>query len=507
MPEYLRALAFLLLLGTLFFWLARQSALSIIEADRYIRWRNLWLGLTTLAFISHSYWIYAFIVAITLILQSKKENNPIAQFFMLLFLIPPITAAIPGFGLINYLLLLNHPRLLALCILLPAALSISGRTSTLRFGSIWADRFLIGYLFLIITLELRDRTFTDMLRVAFYTWTDVFLPYYVASRSLKNLRQFREAMTGFMLSTMLLAAIGFFEFFRHWLLYSSLSAAMDLNLDPISSYLGRSDMLRALATTGQAIVLGYVIATAIGIYIFLQYFIQNRLHRRLGWLLLVAGIISPLSRGPWIGAVVILIVFLGTGKNAFASISKMLVAACLAFALVTVMPGGEKAINLLPFIGTTEKSNIDYRDKLINNALVVINRNLYFGSINYRDTPEMREMREGAFGVDIVNSYIGIALDYGVIGLGLFALFFFSVLTSIFRTIRSSKEQDDEITRLGRSLFATLIGILVIIVTVSSISFIPIIYWSLAGLGIAYAQMVKNGRGASDKVDSDGYKI
>lgn len=40
-------------------------------------------------------------------------------------------------------------------------------------------------------------------------------------------------------------------------------------------------------------------------------------------------------------------------------------------------------------------------------------------------------------------------------------------------------------------LLATLIGILVIIFTVSSITFIPVVYWSVAGLGVAYIQMVR----------------
>ncbi|MGE8385220.1 MAG: O-antigen ligase domain-containing protein, partial [Pseudomonas putida] len=51
--------------------------------------------------------------------------------------------------------------------------------------------------------------------------------------------------------------------------------------------------------------------------------------------------------------------------------------------------------------------------------------------------------------------------------------------------------KDDERRQLGRVLLATLIGILVIIFTVSSITFIPVVYWSIAGLGVAYIQMVR----------------
>lgn len=40
-------------------------------------------------------------------------------------------------------------------------------------------------------------------------------------------------------------------------------------------------------------------------------------------------------------------------------------------------------------------------------------------------------------------------------------------------------------------LLATLLGILITIFTVSSITFIPVVYWSLAGVAVAYVQMVR----------------
>ena len=56
--------------------------------------------------------------------------------------------------------------------------------------------------------------------------------------------------------------------------------------------------------------------------------------------------------------------------------------------------------------------------------------------------------------------------------------------------MRSLADRNDELYLLGQVLFSTLLGILVIIMTVSSISVIPVIYWSVAGLGVAYARML-----------------
>lgn len=74
-------------------------------------------------------------------------------------------------------------------------------------------------------------------------------------------------MLAFALAAMVLALIGIFEYSRHWLLYSSLIDVMGLNWG-MSNYLGRGGSLRASASAGQAIVLGYVISVAIGFICF-----------------------------------------------------------------------------------------------------------------------------------------------------------------------------------------------------------------------------------------------
>jgi O-antigen ligase len=90
-----------------------------------------------------------------------------------------------------------------------------------------------------------------------------------------------------------------------------------------------------------------------------------------------------------------------------------------------------------------------------------------------------------------VNTYINVALQVGLVGLTLFVAFFVTVLLGIRKAMRSFPDKDDERRRLGRALLATLAGIMVTIVTVSSITFIPIVYWSVAGLGVAYVQMAR----------------
>jgi len=210
----------------------------------------------------------------------------------------------------------------------------------------------------------------------------------------------------------------------------------------------------------------------------------------LGMALLIIGLIFPVSRGPWIGACVLFIVFNATGRNPARRLIGLALAGMLALLLLSTLPGGERVINLLPFIGKTEKSNVDYRENLLTNSMIVIQRNLWFGSVNYLEEPEMVALYEGGI-IDVVNTYIAIALEKGIIGLGLFVGFFALVLIGVNRAMRLIADRESEEYLLGRVILSTLLAILVIIFTTSSITVIPLVYWSVAGLGVAYAQMVR----------------
>ncbi|MFK3776063.1 O-antigen ligase family protein [Pseudomonas sp. NPDC089406] len=490
MPEHLRALVVILFLACVVFVLARRAAADLIPERDFKRRRNLWLALTLLAFFSFSYWVYVAAGAVLLSMAGKRERNALALFYMLLFVIPPASVQIPGFGVINYVLDLNHIRLLALCVLLPASLALGRRAGTLRFGRTWPDRLLAAGIVLMSVLYLRETTLTDTLRQAFYLYVDVYLPYYVASRGLRELGDFKDALLAFVLAAFLLSAIAVAETLRHWLLYNALMDAMGVQWS-MTGYLSRGGSLRASATTGQAIALGFVIAVAIGMYLFLQGYVRSRLQRLLGALLLGAGLFAPLSRGPWIGAGVIIATFIATGRNAAKRLVLLALAGVLALPLLSVVPGGEKVLNLLPFIGTIENENITYRERLIDNSMIVIQRNPLFGSFDFRNTPEMQSMIQGDGIIDIVNTYISLALRVGLVGLALFVAFFASVLLGIHKAMRAFPDKDHEERLLGRALLATLLGILVIIFTVSSITVIPIVYWSVGGLGVAYIQRVR----------------
>lgn len=487
MSEHLKSLIVILFLaGLVFAFIKRPACAMATTASDFGRRRNLWFAITLIAFLAHNFWIYIIVAGALLLITAPRETNKAALFFLLLFAVPPIQAQISGLGVIQHFFTIHYLRLLSLTILLPAFLVLRKRAVTEGAKQTNADMILAAYLILNLLLQLNVDTFTNTLRHGFYAFIDVVLPYYVVSRSLKDMQSFRDALMSFVVAAMILAIIGGFEFSKHWLLYSPLEDALGVQWG-YGGYLERDDSLRAQASTGQPIVLGYIMAVSLGIFLYLKKSIPSRTTWMIGLVLLIAGLVEPLSRGPWIGAAVILLVFAATGPKAFSRLSLIGLIGMLVLPIVLTTPAGKKIIDYLPFVGTVDDETVTYRQLLIEVSMNIIEANPLFGSFDF--LLYLEELRQGQGIIDLVNSYLNIALASGLVGLSLFAAFFGVILFNI-RKGMHGLDANDERHLLGRVLMATLIGILVIIFTVSSINSIPVVYWAVAGLGVAYVRML-----------------
>jgi hypothetical protein len=491
MPEHLRALVWILLIATFFFYVAKGAFAELLSEETFKRWRNLWFASTLVLFLSHSIWIAMLVIGALLLAQRRKEAHVMGLYFALLFVSPPAPAMIPGLGIIDHLWVIDHYRLLALTLLLPAALVLAQRKTTAPIGSSRVDLALMGYFGLLCLLAFREGNVTSGMRSILTLFADILLPYYVASRSIRDKEAFRHAAGGFVMGAMLLSLLLIFEVIRHWKLYPSVLGALGLNPNMFGGYLLRSGLLRPNATLGNSIVAGYVVMVAFGLFLFLKGAVTNRKYRLMGGALLVAGIVASLSRGPWVGSVLLALVFLMTGPQAIKKLSLLGTGVLAGLVLLTLHPTGQVLIDLLPVIGEAEQGNVEYRADLLTAALPVIERHLLLGSDNFLDAPELQVMRQGEGIIDVVNSYIGVALDSGLLGLFLFLSIFVGSILQTKGSIRLVRRRDPEAAVLGRALFATLIAIAFVIYTVSSIIAVATVYWGIIGMAVAFGIYAK----------------
>ncbi len=492
MPEHLRALVVILALAALVFFCAQTPATAIaMRPSDFDRRRNLWFAITLVAFLAHNFWVFIFGAALVLIYGLTREQNRLAMYFFLLFAIPPISAEISGLRVIRYFFAVDYPRLLALTILLPTFLTLRSRAGVERFGQLGPDKFVFCYLALNAGLMFTASTVTNTLRHGvFYAFIDVFLPYYVASRSVRDLHALREVVVAFVVSVLVLSAFAGFESTRHWLLYATLEDALGAYWD-FGTYLDRGEggLLRAQATTGHGIVLGFVTAVGAGLLLGLRKSISTASwNAAMG--LLAAGLVCSISRGPWTGAVVMLVAFLLLGPSRVTSLLTVAIVGALLAPVMLFSDLGQRALDYLPFVGTVEAENISYRQRLLQVGINVVMERPFFGAYDYIYSPAIQELRQGQGIIDIVNSYLGVALSSGLVGLSLYCGFFVTVVAGVYRAVSLRSAEGSEERTLGRGLLSVLLGILVMIFTTSSVSVIPVVYWALAGLGVSYARML-----------------
>lgn len=491
MPEHIRALIVVLALGMGVFMAARGAVVQLVPEATYKRWRKLWSWSTLTLFLSHNVWLCLLLLSVLMLAYRRKEAHVMGLYFVVLFVAPATLVTIPGFGIIDHLWTLDHYRLLALTLLLPAALSLASRSSTLRLGGSPVDGMVLGYLCLLSLLSFRDTSVTAGMRGVLSLWVDVFLPYYVASRSIRDVDGFRHALTGYVLGAMILGLIGIFEAVRVWRLYGNVVNVLGLDSFYSGFYVMRSGFLRPAGTVGHSIVLGYTLVVALGFFLYLKEFLSKPMSRSLGLIGLGVGILGSLSRGPWVGAAFLVIVFVMLGPRPIGRLVKLTVSGLAALLVLGQLPYGSMFINLLPVIGTEEQGNVEYRADLLTNALPVIERHLLFGSTNYLDAPELQVMLQGEGIIDIVNSYIGVALSAGLAGLVLFVGVFAATFVQLMRGMRLARQSGSRSIVLGRALWATLAAIMLIIYTTSSIFVVPIVYWNVIGLCVAYVGVMK----------------
>ncbi len=485
MPEYIRALIVILVLATVVFALAKAPATAVaMSIDDFVRRRNTWFFITLAGFLSQNYWVFAVVVSLVIYNAAKKEHNKVALFFFLVLALPQIRVNIPGFAGINYLVTVDYVRILTVLLLFPICILEHKLARKNNLQVSWADKILACYIVLSLILQAQTDVATNVIRSALNWGVDVVVPYYAISRHVRSLKSFRDILMSFIVAALLVSSIGAFEFLRHWILYASAGAALGVEWNP--GYLGRGEFLRATATSGQAIVLGYVLAMAIGFYLAVRRSVPSPILRTGAMVILLIGIVSPLSRGPWIGLLAIVFVFIALGDKRALHFSKFALFGIPLSVVGANTDFGRKLIDYLPFVGSVDNDNVTYRQNLFDTAFNIILDNPLFGSADY--LLRMENLRQGQGLIDLVNTFIIVGLNTGFVGLGLYLLFFLTSMFGAYSYVKQTKK-GTEIHSMGQALLAVMMGSLIIIATVSPIYHVPLLLWANAAFCLAYGKL------------------
>ena len=195
MPEYIRALVFILVLTVVVFKFAETPATTttMARADFIIR-RNSWIFITLAGFLSQSVWVFYLVSAYIVYKAAKKDSNRVALFFFLILAMPELMSFVPGVAGINYIIAVTYQRMLVWVLLLPIfwKMLFGKNLEKNEWNSV--DIALIIYTALNMVLQFQYLVVTEWVRYALGWMSDILIPYFVISRSIKDIKIFKDVI-------------------------------------------------------------------------------------------------------------------------------------------------------------------------------------------------------------------------------------------------------------------------------------------------------------------------
>jgi len=489
MFEHVKILIVITVFGLLGFSLAKKIYAESIGQVQFNYWRNAWLLVISAACLASNYWLFTgFVMAFGWYSVGKLKDRAIFLYLFLLPALPMLSNELPGFAGIRMIFEFSYPRILSLAILLPLFFRYKNKILPLR-RTATDQYFLMFIIFLIMLSWTRSESITDSLRSMLYVVTDYILPYFVVSRLIDDTKKLQTAFIAIITSVAILASVNIVEHFKYWFVYQELYQSLNISYGGFSAYsMVRDGMLRTSSVFASPIVFGYIAVIVLGFFSGVQ--VKKGVYYKILFLLLLSALVTPLSRGPWVGFIVLIVIFIWYGPRSSSNLMKLIGYGTLSFLLLLMTPYTSKIINLIPFVGSTDSGNISYRQDLFTSSLPVIKNNLFFGDNNFRSAPELQHLVQGQGIIDIVNTYLQIVLEYGLIGLLLFLLIFLQPIHQLILRLKRKELKDDE-RYLVMALVAILGAIMVIIATVSQIDYIPIYYLIIIAISRATLNIFK----------------
>jgi O-antigen ligase len=135
--------------------------------------------------------------------------------------------------------------------------------------------------------------------------------------------------------------------------------------------------------------------------------------------------------------------------------------------------------------GAAGLQTIDYRQELLDTSLALIKQSPWFGVPNY--AYYMQGLRQGEGIIDLVNSFLAIALDAGLVGLAMYILPFVIIANQLLNKLTHAENAPEaQLGRFANNFVALICASLVMIFTTSTFAVMPFLLLVLIAVPIAW---------------------
>jgi len=420
-----------------------------------------WMSIVASVFFIKTIWAAFLVVLLIKLIFVKNDIEKSIVFFLSLLPVIPASFLFPFVkpGLL-YFMDLNMPMVLAMVFLLPLIPKIVAESEE---GVYRTDLLFLFLMAIFVFGAFRERyefqiTFFAGARDVFVTLFSFFIPYYVLSRGLRGIETVNHVVKGLVVTGTYIAMFAFVEAILKWKIYTELGGYLSAftagSLHNL--YEVRYGLLRVAVSLTHPITLGFYLSFIFGLAVYL---LRVEKATRLGYMLFyglfVGAMYLTVSRGAWVGFAALLFVLLVYKLSPKVRIILLLLSVVLSPLLSFVDMGESQPSSSTSSDGVDEFGTMEYRYNLALASFKVIPRQFFFGSRTYKEYPEMQELEQGQKIIDIVNGYLHIALDYGMLAL---AVFLVLVMRSALEGVRSHQYgrdyENEQFEYLGISLVA-----------------------------------------------------
>jgi len=480
MGSAIKSLIVLVLLFSGALWLARRSVFTT-PGDRLTldALKTPVFVILALAFLAHNFWLYV-AFGVCAVWRVKDKINAALILAAVMFCVPLYNKVVflPGGDGTILSVSLQYAVIWLLFHKVASGNDVNadGEGKYIRSST---DVFLLSWVAYQMVFLLGASTLTHTIKTAIMEMTQSYCLYFIVSRAIAARSDLVLMVKVFAFQCLALAIVGVTESVRHWLLYTPTEAVLSISKVAIANYLERDSLglLRSLATAGHPIILGAILGVGVLFWIGLQDDEKSsRTWVRISLVVMVFGLLSTFSRGPWLATIAGYAVFVMASKDILKQLMRFMVAIGIIAGLLVTVPGGEKIIDMLPFVGQSESGSVDYRSLLLKICLYLFWENPWFGSTDYMSEPIMQSLVQGQGIIDMVNTYLSIAMSGGFVGLSIYLCIFLSALIPLGRELRKTND------KIHRAIFAAMVCFMITLATVSSINSLPLLCWMLLGL-------------------------
>lgn len=448
-----------------------------------------WMLITgSVFFIKIPFVCFLIILFVLVVFKPKRDVNRLLLYYIAMLPVLPtffrwdVSAS---FLPINRLFFLHYYDLVNLIYLLPLA-TLTANSG----GGVWKDqgylnaeklrKLIIFLLVYVLILGFRGTSLTDGLRSFLQGSMSLLLIIFAFKNLYEQKKLIAYVMQGVLISGCIMAFIGFFQYWKLWKFYTELPYSLvgENLLYQMTEVRGGG---MRVASTMNPLSFGFYMTICAGVIF--QY-MRNESWTFWGRVLLgvyIYGLILTNSRGGILGLLIMLAVYY-LYDSKYQQLRKSILS--MRWIMIIIMiPLVSSGINYL--VKIDENGTFLYRVDLVSNSLLAAKDNIMLGSANFLDHPAMQASKQGQGIIDITNSYLGLLLENGLIGLGLFVYIGFTLLKKLIRLRRQAFDCGN--IGLERNLcliISILVAFDVVIFTVSFVDLLEHYYWIFSCLGI-----------------------